>query len=164
MISFEMISFRTSEQPKLNKPKEIRGIKRAFSVDYIPKKARCQCFIKNNDVFVKHVDYFSPAIIEPEMVGEPMDVMMTRYIGRDRPKKFIYGDSWGCVVLRSEAWIAIRGLMTTKKHPLDQVNEIINQQARLHDDDPANLICTDMERFWEGVVMTVMGMKEGQVK
>lgn len=54
--------------------------------------------------------------------------------------------------------------MTTTLHPLDQVSEIISQQARLHGYDQADLLCTDMERFWEGVVMAAMRFKEGKTK
>ena len=51
-LKFEVYSYRFYGEPKLSKPKELKGIKQAFSVDYIPKKCKCQCFIKDNDLWV----------------------------------------------------------------------------------------------------------------
>lgn len=41
-------------EPKLSKPKELKGIKQSFSVDYIPKKCKCKVFVKYPDVWIQH--------------------------------------------------------------------------------------------------------------
>lgn len=37
-------------EPKLKKVKELNSIKQEFSVDYIPKKCKCQVFIEGNNL------------------------------------------------------------------------------------------------------------------
>lgn len=72
-LKFEVVSFRKYGEPKLTKPKELKGIKQFDSVDYIPKKCKCQIFIKDNDVFIKHNDYFSPILEDTDesLFGTP---------------------------------------------------------------------------------------------
>lgn len=154
-MMFSVISFRAFRQPKLKKPPELKGINRAFSVDYIPRKARCQIYIKEDDVFVKHVDYFSPMLHDPEMVGAPLDAKLSKYLGKSRPPKFVYGDCWGAVVLKQEAWLKLSGLVSAAKRDRYYpriVLRILKMQAEAHDMDYLDLVCTDMERFWEGVL------------
>lgn len=163
-MEFNIISFRRCGEPKLKKPKELKGVDRAFSVDYIPKKVRCQVFILGDDVFVKHVDYFSPSLYDPEMVGAPLDAKMSKHLGRNRPAKFVYGDCWGDIVLKQEAWIKISGLVSVSRNDKFYpriVLDILKMQAETHSMDYLDLVCSDMERFWEGVVMGVQQLERG---
>ena len=124
---------------------------------YNPKCA-CQVFIKGNDVWVKHRDYFSPSICEPEDYGKSLNQLCEKYMGKERSKKFVYEDSWGDLVARSEAWIKLEGLMDDIARgvfPLDIVATIIRQQELTHSMELYELCCTHMERFWENTVMAV---------
>lgn len=127
-----------------------------MSVDYIPKKCRCQIFILNNDIWIKHKDYFSEIYKPtPEESGMPLDYFAEKFMGKNRPKKFIYDDAWGSVVFRNEAWIKIENLMAeikSGKFELDIINEVRNQQEIYHSFNEYELACTGMERFWENVV------------
>ncbi len=155
-LKFEVYSHRFYDEPKLPKPKELKGVKQAFSVAYIPKKCRCQCFIKDNDVWIKHRDYFSKVQKpEPHELGMPLNYFAEKYMGKDRPKKFIYDDAWGSIVLRNESWIILHNLIPeiqSGRFELDIINDIREQQEQYHDFEKYELVSTDMERFWEGVV------------
>lgn len=89
-------SKRVWGQPKLLKPKELKGIKQSFSVDWIPKKCVCKCFILNNDFYIQHRDFGSINIHNHN---------------HEFRRKFIYNDTFGCVVLRGEAWIKIENFI-----------------------------------------------------
>lgn len=156
-IKFLILSHRFCGQPKLRKPRDITGVAPAFSVDYIPKRARCQVFVKEADAYIKHVDYFSPSLRDPYLIGTPLEVRAKKHLSVDRKKKFVYGDSWGDIVLRSEAWVKIEGLALASKTGFRPriVLEIIRQQSQAHGWDITELMCTDMERFWERVVQGI---------
>lgn len=146
-------------EPKLSKPKELKGIKQSFSIDYIPKKCRCQCFIKDDDVWVKHKDYFS-STIKPESheIGMPLNYFAEKHLGKNRPAKFIYEDAWGSVIARNEAWIVLEGLIIdimNEAFPPDILNNILRQKERLYGFDEYELCCTDTERFYEGVIREI---------
>ena len=161
-LNFTIYSHRFYGEPKLSKPKEIRGIKQAFSVDYIPKKCRCQVFINGDDVWVKHGDYFSEAMSpEPHEIGMPLNYFCEKYMGKNRAKKFIYGDSWGSVILRNEAWIKIDNLIKDIENEafiLDVINEICRQQEKYHSFDEYELSPSYMERFWENLIKELISM------
>lgn len=154
-LEFNIYSFRKHGQSKLDKPKELKGIKQSLSIDYIPKKCRCQIFIKDDDVWVKHGDYFSPSM-QVEEIGAPLDYLVNKYTSRTKGKKFIYGDAWGSIVERQEAWICIYNMLSeirSGSFELDIINEICRQQERYHGFKDLELCCTDMERFWGKVVV-----------
>lgn len=152
-----MKDFRRFGQPKLKKPKELYRINPVFSVAYNPK-CMCQVFLKGNDVWVKHRDYFSPSICVPEDYGKSLNQLCEKYMGKERPKKFVYEDAWGDLVARNEAWIKLEGLVddiARRVFPLDIVANIIRQQELTHSMEMYELCCTYMERFWENTVMAV---------
>jgi hypothetical protein len=155
-LKFEVYSHRFYGESKLPKPKELKGVKQAFSVDYIPKQCRCQCFIKDNDLWIKHRDYFSEVQQpEPHELGMPLNYFAEKYIGKNRPKKFVYDDAWGSVVLRNEAYVRINNLIPeiqSGRFELDIINDIREQQEKYHDFEKYELVSTDMERFWEEIV------------
>lgn len=162
-IKYNLYSHRFYGEPKLAKPKELKGIKQILSIEYIPKKCRCQVFILDNDVWIKHGDYFSETISpEPHELGMPLDYFAEKHLGKSRPKKFIYGDAWGSVVARNEAWIKIDNLVNevnSDKFVLDIINEITRKQERYHDFEEYELSCSYMERFWENLVKELKNMK-----
>lgn len=109
-FSCKVVSYRFYGQPKLAKPAELKGIKQSFTVDW-NLKCKCQCFVKGNDLWIKHRDFFS-ASHKPkdEDIGAPLPYRAKKYFGMDKSyiDRFVYSDSWGDIVLRNEAWILFR--------------------------------------------------------
>lgn len=155
-LKFNLYSFRQYGEPKLPKPKELKGIKQLFTIDYIPKKCRCPIFIENDNLWIRHNDYFSPSMNLPnDEIGAPLDVLAKKYLDKDKSKKFVYSDAWGDIVLRQEAWIKLENLIhwiDRDVFELDILNEILRQQEKLHNFEEYELCCTDMERFFEKVI------------
>ena len=77
---FTLYSFRGYGQPKLTKPIKLKGIKQFFSIEYIVNKCRCPVYITENDVWVKHRDYFSNTYI-PNMdeLGKPLSYFAEKF-------------------------------------------------------------------------------------
>lgn len=122
-LNCEISSFRSYGQPKLNKPSEIKGIKQSFFVDFISNKCKCQCYIKDNDLWIKHRDFFSQKH-RPNLkdIGTPITFRLQKYFGMNKKylDKFVYPDSWGSIVLRNEAWIVFRNI----KQVIERSNSI----------------------------------------
>lgn len=114
-INIERHSMRLYGQPKLAKPKELKGINRAFSIDFL-KNCSCQCFIKDNDIWIKHRDYFSSSLVNEETLGTPLEYRVKYYgINSKKSSGFIYADCWGDIVLRNEAWLVIKNIIPIAK-------------------------------------------------
>lgn len=158
-MRFSIYSLRHYGQPRLKKPKELRGVKQVFSVNYIYRKCKCQIFIHGGDVWVRHNDYFSPSMkLPPEDVGKPLGYLAEKYLGKKRAAKRQYEDAWGSIVLRRQAWLKIANLywhVQQGTSPLKLWNEIRRQQEVWHDFEEGDLYCTAMERFWERAVLTL---------
>ena len=79
-------SHRYYGEPKLTRPKELKGIKQIGSVDFIPKKCKVQIFIKDNDAYLKHTDYFSSSWKPPkgERIDMPLSYYMKKYFSKDK--------------------------------------------------------------------------------
>ena len=132
-FEFALYSHRFYGQPKLAKPKELKGIKQQGSASW-NKQCRCQYFAKDNDVYIKHRDYFSPSYCEPEDIGTPLGYRLKKYgIDRKANEKFCYADCWGDIVLRNEAWILLKNLI-----PLLKVNNY---------NSTAKIICREQEKY-----------------
>lgn len=158
-LKFNIYSHRFYGEPKLSKPKELKGISQTASVEYIANKCRCQVFINGDDVWIKHNDYFSE-VIPPEVheIGMPLNYFAKKYMGKKRANKFIYEDAWGSIIARNQAWIILHGILKDIESgifELDIINEIRRQQEIYHNFSEYELCCTDMERFWERLVKEV---------
>ncbi len=116
-MCFIPVSERRYGQKKLKKPEELNGQRKSFSVDFIPGKCRCECYVHGDDLWIKHHDYFSPTWRPPiDDIGKPTSYYLKKYFGIEKPEKFIYPDTWGAIVLRSEAWIKLENLIPTLQH------------------------------------------------
>lgn len=149
-------------EPKLKKPKELSGIKQEYSVDYIPKKCKCGVFIEGKNLWIRHKDYFSGSIkYEPVDAGAPLGVLAKKYLDKDKKNKFIYGDAWGEIVARNEAWICLEGFMldVKSKHPLDVLSDILRQHEKACNFNEYELECTDMSRMYEKIIMKYWNKK-----
>lgn len=149
-LEYSLISFRKYGEPKLTKPSILKGIK-GFSVDFIPKKCACQCFIKDNDLYIKHRDYFSPIDSNPEDIGTPLSYRLQKY-GIEKKERFIYPDSWGAIVLRQEAWIHIKNIIPLiKLFDYTQISRMIVEEMEKYHKFSKNSIDLEWERFYEEV-------------
>lgn len=126
-----ILSERRWGQPKLETPKELKGIKRSFVMpsNYNRHNARkCPVYIVGDDVYVFHKDWFSASykpskyclentlcsmndVIHDFNVNvvskhEGMKPISEYYRG-----KFMYNDNWGEIVLCNHAWIKLENLM-----------------------------------------------------
>lgn len=155
-------SFRAYGQPKLTKPKELKGVKSIGSAIFIPNHCNPQIFIEGNDVWIKHTDYFSQMWRPPE--GERLDMPISyyakKYFEKTRTEKFIYSDGWGSIVLRNEAWLKLENLV-----PMCEYRELIRtqiareilKQQKVVIRGMSDSVENEWERFWENVVKVVRG-------
>ena len=159
-LSCEVASYRFYGQPKLAKLAELKGVKQSFSADYIPKKCSCPCFVKGDDLWIKHRDFFSASHrpSDPKDNGTPLTYRAKKYFGMDLTgkEKFIYNDCWSDIILRNEAWIVFRNIKPTlirNKHDLSQILvEMFSKTnfCKKHSIDYFDLINSDWKRFFEG--------------
>lgn len=156
----EVFSYRLYGQPKLTKPVELKGMKQSFSVNYIPNKCKCQCFVNGNDLWIKHRDFFSqhhkPA---QQDIGTPLTYRLGKYFNMDKKylDKFVYPDSWGEIILRNEAWIVFRNfnqlINKNKYYPIKSMIKMFLQSdfCIQHLISQCDLGGGDWERFFERV-------------
>ena len=153
-------SFGSYGQPKLDKPKELKGVKTIGSVDFIAKHCKPQIFIKDNDVWIKHTDYFSPEWRPPagERIDMPTSYYLKKYFGKTKSEKFIYSDCWGSIILRNEAWIKLENLIPLCKYRemnYSQIaSDVLSQQKRSIK-GMSDEVCLEWERYWQNVVKYV---------
>lgn len=165
-IKYEVISHRYYGEPKLSKPKELKGIKPIGKVTYIPKHSEPQIFIKGKDVYIKHTDYFSPEWRPPkgERIGMPLSYYTEKYFNRTKSEKFIYPDCWGSIVLRNEAWIVIKDLIPLIETENEYIvaKNILKEQSK--DEYSPRDIESDLDwvRFWEDMSKVVKRYIEGR--
>ncbi|OHW63094.1 hypothetical protein EUAN_08780 [Andreesenia angusta] len=156
MIEVSLHSLRIYGETKLTKPKELKGIKSSFSADYIPKKCRCPIFLVGDDVWINHKDYFSGSMKVPrEEFGAPLDYMANKYAGKNKGKKFIYGDAWGSIVLRNEAWIKAEHLVKRAQDGVSMLklrDDFLKQLEIINGFEEYELFSSDMSRFIERVI------------
>ena len=134
-FNYSLVSFRKFNEPKLNKPIELKGIKSNGSIYFIPNKCSCQYFIKNDDVYIKHKDYFSPTYRKNEDIGTPLIYRIKKYgIKTSHKDKFIYPDTWGDIILRQEEWIKLTNLipMLSINNEVDMSRIIVEQMEKYH--------------------------------
>ena len=153
-------SFRSYGQPKLDKPKELKGVKTIGSVDFIAKHCKPQIFIKDNDIWIKHTDYFSPEWRPPvgERIDMPMNYYLKKYFGKMKSEKFIYSDCWGSIILRTEAWIKLENLIPLCKYREINYNQIASdvlRQQKCNVKGMSDEVCLEWERYWQNVVKYV---------
>ena len=165
-LCYNLVSMRDYRQPKLKRPAELKGVKRSFSVTF-GEKCRCQCFVHGDNLWILHRDYFSPEWRPPiDDIGKPTSYYLKKYFNVTRSEKFIYPDTWGTIVLRSEAWIRIDNLIPSLKYlkPTQISQRVWDMMRKLHG-WPASERNNDWERFLESVVVAATNyLKQEEVK
>ena len=111
-----VLSKRNHGEPKLDKPKELKGIKPADSIAF-NKHCKFPVFQKDNALYIQCKDYLSPYFVPPvEDAGKPLSYILKKYFATSKSiKTFVYPDTWGSVVLRSEAWIKVSNIQALQK-------------------------------------------------
>lgn len=165
----EIYSYRLYGEPKLVKPVELKGIKSSFIVDFIPNKCKCHCFVKDNDLWIKHRDFFSkshrPA---PKDIGTPLTYRLQRYFNCDKNylDKFMYPDSWGSIVLRNEAWIVFHNIknfvLVDKIPPVVFVENMFLNTDLMKKSNIYNL-SNEWDRFFENTLKTYVKYLKGEI-
>ena len=153
-MEYTIVSCRYWGEPKLSKPKELKGIKSIGSVDYIPKHSKPQLFIKDNDLYIKHNDYFSYYWSPPEgeRIGMPLSYYANKYFNKKRQEKFTYPDCWGSIILRNEAWLRIKNAVgwAELKNKYRWSKDVFNLQKKTVSEYLTGNEECDWLRFWEG--------------
>jgi hypothetical protein len=148
-------SHRYYGEPKLSKPRELRNISSIGSAEFIPKKCNTPIYIKGNDIWIKHTDYFSSTWKPPigERIDMPLSYYLQKYFNTVKDNKFIYPDCWGSIVLRNEAWLLLKDSL-----PLVEMEDctvfakyVLGEQVK--DSYSKGLDMSDMDwvRFYEDV-------------
>lgn len=97
MESIEIISQRRWGEPKLEKPKALKGIKPYGNVIFF--ESSCPVFFHDKKLWVKHRDFLSSSI--------PKETAVKHGIIQGWNKKFIYNDNFKACILRGEAWLTV---------------------------------------------------------
>lgn len=154
-FEYKLISYRKYGQPKLTKPKELKGIEKSYSVDFIKNKCRCQVFIKDDDIYIKHRDYFSDELkVDDKDNDKSLSYLSNKYLGKDKAEKFVYDDSWGSIVLRDEAWICLKNIipLLNISNAITLARLIVEKLEDYHNSRRYE-IDLEWERFFEKVIL-----------
>lgn len=135
----KIISKRKYGEPRLQKPKELKGIKQSFSVNWNPK-CKCQCYVKDNNLYIKHRDFGSIDIYGLTLEQKKKMININQ--------KFIYNDNFGCVVLRGEAWILLEDFIIDIKNNVFPPKLFYNLAEQITGD----IGNCEWERFFEKVI------------
>lgn len=157
-IKFEEFSKRKYGQPKLSKPAPLKGVKQFGTTKY-NHKCTCPVFVLNNDVWVKHNDYFSEMFRPPaEDIGKPLSHIAKKYFNKSTSEKLLYANNWASVVLRNEAWLCLKNLakqiqIFDKIQVQFEVQKAVNAfyKSKYSVEDVLDGI-NDMSRFYENLV------------
>jgi hypothetical protein len=115
-MTYTRVSTRLYGQPKLQSPKELKGMD-SFSVDFIHGKCKCKVYIENDNIWIKHHDFFSEEFFpDQEDIGKPLSFILKKYFKINKSDKFIYPDCWGSVILRNEAWLKFEDVLLFYKN------------------------------------------------
>ena len=126
-----IISERRFNEPKLKKPKELKGVKPFMSYKW-GGVTTCQAFIQENNIWINHHDWCSIALYG-------LDVKYKSH--------FVYSDGFEAPVLKGDAWIKISEAMDGKIiNVIRRITEecLINSNSRF---------CVDDERMFIDVIV-----------
>lgn len=166
-LEYVVYSHRYYGEPKLSKPKELKGIKSIGSAIFIQKKCNPQIFINGNDIYIKHTDYFSGLWQPPkgERIDKEQSYYLNKYFNITKKEKFIYADNYAGIVLRNEAWILLRNaiqVVESTNNCLDFVQLVIQQQEKdKYTQFTTNDTILEWRRFWEDVCKVVKNYLNG---
>lgn len=163
----ELKFIELSRGENLSKPKELKGSSKSFTTPHIlnPKgtiKSSVQVFIRDNDVYLKIGDYFSPILKTPlEDLGTPLNYRVEKYFGKSIKNKFIYPDNFGDIIIKQQAWIKIENLLSFARNEesqsvtisclMDKCKEALNEGE--------DFVCSPFGRMMEKIVEKIYSMR-----
>lgn len=121
-LTCELLAYRIYGQPKLSKPKLLKGLKPDWKQKVLGKPADTY-FLENGTIVV----YFGALFCKHMKFPEPVDMalptaaLMKKYpdrfegVGRKRVKGFLYPDGWSTLWERNEGYVLIKGLRANLK-------------------------------------------------
>lgn len=167
-MEYIIVSRRFWGEPKLDKPKELKGIKSIGGVDFVTKHSKPLLFIKDNDLYIKHNDYFSYYWQPPkgERVDMPLSYYANKYFGKNRKEKFCYPDTWGSVIFRNEAWLCIKNAVgwIELKNNYRWSRDVFSLQKKYISIKLTGDVENSWLRFWEGCVNIIRANKLKNLK
>lgn len=136
------------------KPQELCGIMEFASVSF--GKCKCQLFLKGDDLYINHHDYFSRSWRPPaDDLGKPTTYYLKKYFGITRLEKFCYADCWGDIVLQNKAWLRITNFVPMVKIlNAPQIAKKVWPMIREYHNWPSHEQNTDWEQFLDCVAVT----------
>lgn len=144
----DLSAYRVYGQPRISKPKELKGIKPAFSQTLNKSGRKCRVYLCGNDIYVYFFDLFSRLMTfpDPEDMALPTSALARKYPERfsfGRKEKFIYADSWGTIRERNEGYLRFADLLLRIADE-DYLPRLVGQVA-----DEFTLLSKSDERFEE---------------
>lgn len=114
---------------------------------------QCQLFLNGQDLYIRHGDYFSPELYNPEDFGTPLLYRLDKYgIPHEKREKFVYADCWGAIVLRRVAWIRISNFVSLAHHLNSaEIAKTVWPMIREYHKWPVHEFNIECERFLENV-------------
>ena len=142
------------------KPQELCGIMKIASVSF--GKCKCQLFLKGDDLYINHHDYFSRSWRPPaDDLGKPTTYYLKKYFGITRPEKFCYPDCWGEIVLQNKAWLRITNFVPMAKIlNASQISKKVWSMIREYHGWPSYEQNTDWELFLNHVAVAIQDFME----
>ena len=136
------------------KPQELCGIMKFASVSF--GKCKCQLFLKGDDLYINHHDYFSRSWRPPaDDLGKPTTYYLKKYFGITKSEKFCYADCWGDIVLQNKAWLRITNFVPMVKIlNAPQIAKKVWPMIREYHNWPSHEQNTDWEQFLDCVAVT----------
>jgi hypothetical protein len=139
---FEIISSRKWGEPKIKKPQCLKNRKYDRKIQW-NKKRNIDLYFDGDDVIIYHPDWYSRSY-EPFVKSSWMDInymindwntyMAPRGADPINPKskKFIYTDNFSGIIMRGEAWVRFKNLVTDCKNGvwIGTINFALYEQLR----------------------------------
>lgn len=137
---------------EVKKPEALKGVVKFASVSF-EGMCQCQLFLNGQDLYIKHGDYFSPELYNPEDHGTPLLYRLDKYgIPHGKKEKFVYADCWGAIVLRRVAWIKISNFVSLVRHLNSaEIAKTVWPMIREYHKWPVYEFNIEWERFLENV-------------
>ncbi len=143
MIEPYLHTYRVYGQPKIKKPKELKGLKPKFKVSQGDCKSakRDDVYVVGNDVWVYFADLFSRYATFPD-VGDmtlPTAAIAAKYnLDRKRFKTFVYADGWCRIFNRNEGYVVFPNLiweMRRTRYVPELIYDVCDAFMRLSETD-----------------------------
>lgn len=119
-----LLEYRLYGQPKIHKPKCLRGLKPVLKTTCMQKPVAVYEMLEYGELIVYFGNLFSRLMTFPEVedMGLPYRALKAKYPeklanAKSAVKGFVYADAWCPIYERNEGWIRIVGLQERLGNP-----------------------------------------------